>query len=57
MYKSLYKAEVTKNLNHIREITFNVPWMIVSGGDQKELRKFLRIKISIDILMEEFLKS
>ena len=41
---SLYQAEVAQNLKKMREITIDIPWMIVSGGDQNELRKVFKYK-------------
>ena len=31
---SLFNAEVTKDLSKLREFSGNIPWLIVSGGDQ-----------------------
>ncbi len=36
--KSLINSEVAKNLEKLKSITKKIPWTIVSGGDQKELR-------------------
>ena len=36
--KSLINSEVAKNLEKLKSITNRIPWTIVSGGDQKELR-------------------
>ena len=36
---SLLKCEVTKDLSILRRISGNIPWLIVSGGDQFELRE------------------
>ena len=41
---SLCNAEVTHNLEEMREITGDIPWIIVSGGDQNELRKVFKHK-------------
>ena len=35
--KALLDSEVTYGLKYFREITYNIPWFIVSGGDQSEL--------------------
>ena len=37
--ESLLKCEVTKELFNLRRISGNIPWLIVSGGDQFELRE------------------
>ena len=42
--ESLSNSEVTKNLKEIRKITRNIPWLIVSGGDQNELRSVFKNK-------------
>ena len=42
--KSLSQSEVTKNLKEIRKITGDIPWYVVSGGDQNELRKVFKNK-------------
>ena len=55
--KSLSQSEVTKNLKEIRKITGDIPWYVVSGGDQNELRKFLNIKKFMNILKVEFLEA
>ncbi len=34
----LYKSEVADNLEKLKTITNEIPWIIVSGSDQKELR-------------------
>ena len=36
--KSLNTSEVAKDLEKLKSITNKIPWTIVSGGDQKELR-------------------
>ncbi len=36
---SLFESEVTKDLYKLRKYTSNMPWLIVSGGDQNELRE------------------
>ena len=36
---SLLKCEVTKDLSILRILSGNIPWLIVSGGDQFELRE------------------
>ena len=36
---SLLKCEVTKDLSNLRKVSGNIPWLIVSGGDQCELRE------------------
>ena len=37
--KSLNTSEVAKDLEKLKSITNKIPWTIVSGGDQKELRE------------------
>ena len=37
--KSLNNSEVAKDLDKLKSITNKIPWTIVSGGDQKELRE------------------
>ena len=37
--ESLLKCDVTKDLSSLRKITGDLPWLIVSGGDQSELRE------------------
>lgn len=39
VFESLIDAEVAFGLEELREITANSDWMIVSGGDQNELRE------------------
>ena len=41
---SLFNAEVTKDLSKLREASGNIPWLIVSGGDQNELREVFNKK-------------
>lgn len=41
---SLYSSEVVSGLEKLKEITCNIPWTIVSGGDQKELRDVFEYK-------------
>jgi phosphoglycolate phosphatase-like HAD superfamily hydrolase len=41
---SLSNSDVTKNLKEIRKITGNIPWIVVSGGDQDELKKVFEYK-------------
>ena len=41
---SLINSEVTKDLEKLKSITYNIPWTIVSGGDQKELRDVFKNK-------------
>ena len=41
---NLCNSEVTPNLLKMRELTKNIPWMIVSGGDQNELIKVFKHK-------------
>jgi len=41
---SLYSSEVVYGLDKLKEITCNIPWTIVSGGDQKELRDVFEYK-------------
>ena len=40
----LIKSEVTKNLKTLRNISGEIPWLIVSGGDQNELREVFKKK-------------
>ena len=40
----LINSEVTDNLKKLREVTSNIPWFIVSGGDQRELREVFKQK-------------
>ena len=42
--ESLLKCEVTKDLSILRKITGNIPWLIISGGDQFELREIFNKK-------------
>ena len=42
--ESLLKCDVTKDLSSLRKVTGNLPWLIVSGGDQSELREVLNKK-------------
>ena len=42
--ESLLKCEVTKDLSILRKITGNIPWLIISGGDQFELREIFSKK-------------
>tara|TARA_Y100001968_G_scaffold331251_1_gene385325 strand:+ start:915 stop:1586 length:672 start_codon:yes stop_codon:yes gene_type:complete len=42
--KSLCKSQVTQNLKEMRETTGDIPWFVVSGGDQNELRKVFKQK-------------
>ena len=41
---SLYNCEVTIGLEELKTVTQNIPWAIVSGGDQKELRDVFKYK-------------
>ena len=41
---ALFNAEVTKDLSKLRELSGNIPWLIVSGGDQIELREVFNKK-------------
>ncbi len=40
----LFKSEVTKNLKKLRIISGKIPWLIVSGGDQNELKEVFKHK-------------
>ena len=40
----LYKSEVADNLEKLKTITNEIPWIIVSGSDQKELRDVFEYK-------------
>jgi HAD superfamily hydrolase (TIGR01549 family) len=42
--RALLKCEVAKNIKELREKTRNIKWLIVSGGDQTELREVFRQK-------------
>ena len=42
--KSLYNSEVAYGLKKLKEITCEIPWIIVSGSDQKELRDVFEYK-------------
>ena len=42
--KALYKSEVAKNLEKLKSTTHDIPWSIVSGGDQEELREVFKNK-------------
>ena len=42
--ESLLKCEITKDLSSLRKITGNIPWLIISGGDQFELREVFNKK-------------
>ena len=41
---SLFESEVTKDLSKLKEYTGDIPWLIISGGDQKELREVFEYK-------------
>ena len=40
----LCKSEVSKNLKKLRRISGEIPWLVVSGGDQNELREVFKHK-------------
>ena len=40
----LYKSDVVNDLEKLKSITPNIPWTIVSGGDQNELRDVFKYK-------------
>ena len=42
--ESLYNSEIAKDLEKLKSLTNNIPWTIVSGGDQKELREVFKNK-------------
>lgn len=42
--KSLLNCEVAEDLAKLKDLTCNIPWIIVSGGDQKELRDIFKNK-------------
>ncbi len=42
--KSLLNCEVAEDLAKLKALTYNIPWLIVSGGDQKELRDTFKNK-------------
>jgi HAD superfamily hydrolase (TIGR01549 family) len=42
--KALLTCEVAKNIKELRDKTKNTKWLIVSGGDQTELREFFKKK-------------
>ena len=41
---SLLNCEVAEDLEKLKDLTYNIPWIIVSGGDQKELRDIFKNK-------------
>ena len=41
---SLCHSEVTEGLSELREFSGDIPWLIVSGGDQNELREVFKNK-------------
>ena len=41
---SLLNCEVAEDLEKLKALTYNIPWIIVSGGDQKELRDIFKKK-------------
>ncbi len=47
VWQGLMECSITPGLNELRHFTSNLPWFIISGGDQDELRKlFLQRNIS-----------
>ena len=42
--ESLLKCEITNDLSILRKMTGNIPWLIISGGDQFELREIFNKK-------------
>ena len=40
----LFNSEVTGDLKKLKAVTSNIPWFIVSGGDQEELREVFKYK-------------
>jgi HAD superfamily hydrolase (TIGR01549 family) len=42
--KALLVCEVAKNIKELKEKTQNLKWLIVSGGDQAELREIFKQK-------------
>ena len=40
----LYEADVADDLEKLKSLTSNIPWIIVSGSDQKELREIFKYK-------------
>ena len=42
--KYLVKSEVTKDLKELKDFKGAIPWLIVSGGDQNELREVFKLK-------------
>ena len=42
--KCLFNSEVAEDLDKLKAITKDIPWIIVSGGDQKELRYVFKSK-------------
>lgn len=42
--KYLFKSEVTKGLKELKDFAGSIPWLIVSGGDQNELREVFKFK-------------
>jgi phosphoglycolate phosphatase-like HAD superfamily hydrolase len=41
---SLCNCEITKGLEYLRKASGNIPWLIVSGGDQNELKEVFNYK-------------
>lgn len=50
--EGLMNCEVANGLHKLREITPNAGWMIVSGGDQKELREVFKAR-DLDMLFDQ----
>ena len=42
--KYLFKSEVTNDLKELKDFAGSIPWFIVSGGDQNELREVFKFK-------------
>lgn len=52
VYSDLLQCEVTEGLYELREKTFHLGWMIVSGGDEAELRSVMK-KRGLDKLFDK----
>ena len=44
-------------MDKLKEITCNIPWTIVSGGDQKELRDVFEYKNLLNTLMVVYMAA
>ena len=48
--KALYDAEVEKNLKNLRDYNIKSKWLVISGGDQSELRDVFNFKKIYDYI-------